>query len=292
MNKKLEKAKQIYNSVRIPDELSSRIDESLNFKKTKKLIFRKRSLQIVSGLCTACIVFVILVNISPSFAQNMQNIPIISNIVKWINIREIKETNELDIIYAQIPNIANTGDSEFEEKINTKINEEIEKLLDKSKREAQEAKNTLIQYDKDHVFEPINVSISYEIKCKENGILSFIITQNQTDNMHANRHTQKFMYNIDLNKNKELTLQDLLGENYKSIINNEIEKQILEKEESGEGDFFSPEDFPYLEHGGWFKGIRDNQKFYINEKGNIVIVFDKYEIAPGYMEMPEFEISI
>ena len=292
MNKKIEKAKQVYHSIKIPPQLSSRINEAFNPKKTRKLIFKKRSLQIVSGLCTACIAFVILVNISPTFAQSMQNVPIISNIVKWISVKEIKESDELDIIYAQIPNIANTGDPKFEEKINAKINEEIEKLLAKSKSEAQEAKSALLQYDKDHVFEPINVNISYDIKCQQDGILSFIITQNQTDNMHANRHIQKFMYNVDLNKNKELTLKDLLGNNYKNIINQEIEKQILEKEQNGEADFFSSEDFPYLEHGGWFEGIGDNQKFYINEKGNIVIVFDKYEIAPGYMGMPEFEISV
>ena len=62
-------------------------------------------------------------------------------------------------------------------------------------------------------------------------------------------------------------------------------------EEEGTGDFFEPEDFPYLEHGGWFEGITENQKFYVNENGNVVIVFDKYEIAPGYMGMPEFEIQ-
>ena len=40
-----------------------------------------------------------------------------------------------------------------------------------------------------------------------------------------------------------------------------------------------------------FKIIEDNQEFYFSEEGNIVIVFDKYEVAPGYMGAPEFEIS-
>ena len=31
------------------------------------------------------------------------------------------------------------------------------------------------------------------------------------------------------------------------------------------------------------KELEENQSFYINEKGNPVIVFNKYEIAPGFM---------
>ena len=36
--------------------------------------------------------------------------------------------------------------------------------------------------------------------------------------------------------------------------------------------------------------IRPDQPFYINHAGNPVIVFEKYEIAPGYMGAPEFEV--
>lgn len=30
--------------------------------------------------------------------------------------------------------------------------------------------------------------------------------------------------------------------------------------------------------------------FYVNEKGKLTLVFDKYEVAPGYMGMVEFSI--
>ena len=44
------------------------------------------------------------------------------------------------------------------------------------------------------------------------------------------------------------------------------------------------------EEGG-FIGISENAKFYINENGNPVIVFEKYEIAPGSSGEIEFEIG-
>ena len=40
-----------------------------------------------------------------------------------------------------------------------------------------------------------------------------------------------------------------------------------------------------------FDKIKENQDFYINNDGNLVICFDQYEVAPGYMGTLEFIIS-
>ena len=39
-----------------------------------------------------------------------------------------------------------------------------------------------------------------------------------------------------------------------------------------------------------FKGLKGEESYYFNEKGEIVIVFDEYEVAPGYMGVVEFTI--
>ena len=39
-----------------------------------------------------------------------------------------------------------------------------------------------------------------------------------------------------------------------------------------------------------FEKIAENQNFYISEEGKLVISFDKYEVAPGYMGVIEFTI--
>ena len=36
--------------------------------------------------------------------------------------------------------------------------------------------------------------------------------------------------------------------------------------------------------------MTEDQSFYINERGNPVVVFAKYQIAPGYMGIQEFEV--
>ncbi len=41
-----------------------------------------------------------------------------------------------------------------------------------------------------------------------------------------------------------------------------------------------------------FEVLENEEKFYINEQGQVVISFDRYEIAPGYMGYPEFIINL
>ena len=75
----------------------------------------------------------------------------------------------------------------------------------------------------------------------------------------------------------------LLGEDYMNIVNADIQAQIEQRTNAGETFFASEE--------GGFTGISEDVKFYMNEAGNPVVVFDKYEIAPGSAGKVEFEIE-
>ena len=44
------------------------------------------------------------------------------------------------------------------------------------------------------------------------------------------------------------------------------------------------------EIGQDFVTLDDKHNFYWDKDGNLVIAFDKYEVAPGYMGNPEFVI--
>ena len=57
---------------------------------------------------------------------------------------------------------------------------------------------------------------------------------------------------------------------------------------NGSGNYFIP-------GGIWnedecFKSISPEQNYYINDQGKLVIVFDEYQVAPGYMGIVEFTI--
>lgn len=93
-----------------------------------------------------------------------------------------------------------------------------------------------------------------------------------------------YFYNIDIKTGKNLNLRDLLGNDYKKIVDETIYKEIAERSKN-------PDNIYFTEESG-FEGIENEyQNFYINSNGNVVIVFEKYEITPGYMGIQGFEID-
>lgn len=48
--------------------------------------------------------------------------------------------------------------------------------------------------------------------------------------------------------------------------------------------------YPYSEYNWGLDRIDPDQNFYFDAQGNLVLVFGKYDVAPGYMGTPEFTI--
>lgn len=93
---------------------------------------------------------------------------------------------------------------------------------------------------------------------------------------------QKYL-NLRTTDSTVLKLKDLFteGTDYKTLINNEIKEQI--KERQIKGDYFFP-------GSQGFTTIKEEQEYYINSNGNIVIIFNIYEIAPYAAGIIEFVI--
>lgn len=86
-----------------------------------------------------------------------------------------------------------------------------------------------------------------------------------------------------------IILKDLFREdaNFKKIISDNIKEQMKKRMEEDENlTYWIDSEVPEWD----FKSINDDTTFYINEKGKLVIVFDEYEVAPGFMGVQEFEI--
>lgn len=85
-------------------------------------------------------------------------------------------------------------------------------------------------------------------------------------------------YNLkNASAGQRVTLEDILGSNYKEKLDANILAQMRK----------DPDQY-FLEE---FKGTFTEQSFYI-EKGELVIVFPKYSIAPGYVGSPEFRFNL
>lgn len=135
------------------------------------------------------------------------------------------------------------------------------------------------QFDKQYI-----VKSDFKVPYNANGILSLTI-ENYVDLGGAHGMPTILTYNYNSKTGEKLTLGDLFkdGFNYTSFLNNEIKKDISKNKDL----YFSGND--------GFKGIKEDQDFYITSDG-LVIVFQVYEIAPYasgivYFNIPKENIS-
>lgn len=128
---------------------------------------------------------------------------------------------------------------------------------------------------------PFHILITYEVKSSNENMLSFIINDTKSS---VTSYTYQTFYNIDLNTHKDIILSDKLGKDYSEIIVDHIQQQIVKR-------VHEHSDWTYYPMtGGDLKEMVNSMKFYVNDSGNVVISFDKGEIAPPPMGIQEFEI--
>jgi len=189
-----------------------------------------------------------------------------------------KETKGLQIDM-RIPVIHNLNNKIFQKRINYRIKKQqvcLKKGIEKDAfRDHQYAKSKGFPVIPYTLMTNYHVKSNHEIFSLETTIYDF--------RGGAHGLTTNTYYNIDTIKSKLLEIKDLFkpSSDYKTVLNLEINKQIKERQLQGET-FFNDE---------WgFKGIKDNQSFYIEQDGNLVIVFGLYEIAPYSSGIIEFLI--
>ena len=88
---------------------------------------------------------------------------------------------------------------------------------------------------------------------------------------------------------KMITLKDLFheGSDYKKRISDSIKEQMrAQMKKDSSKTYFLDDDQPEWD----FKQIKDDANFYISDNGELTFVFDKYEVAPGYMGLVEFSV--
>lgn len=194
-----------------------------------------------------------------------------------VTAQEIKESTAEYELNLQIPVISGLKDQSYQQQLNDKIRKQAEQDQADFIRQAKEQAESMRKAG----FEvrPVSLTIVYEVKSRpDSPILSMeVITSAQ---MGGTGNPRADFYNIyNGSTARELHLQDLFGASYQAGINQEISKQIDQRIQEG---------IPYFKDQ--YKGISATQGFYIQD-GHVVIVFDKYSIAAGYVGLPEFKIA-
>ena len=254
-------------------------------KQEKRRGRRKVIIQRCSVAVAAIAAFVILPNTSPVVANAMQNIPVLGKLARVVTFRSYEEETDDLKVSVNIPSVELIAEDTngLTDAINQEIYDRCEEYCNEAITRAEEYREAFLatggtqeEWEAHH----IEITVDYEIKSQTEDFLSF--TVNCYENWNSGSNETRY-YNIDIQSEKIITLEDILGEDYVDAVNTSIQTQIQERMADGEV-FWTPEE-------GGFTGISEDTKFYMNQAGNPVIVFDKYEIAPGSSGEVEFEIT-
>lgn len=268
----MEMWKEAYDQIPVPQEARERIEAGImRARLEKKRSDRMKNMK-RTGVTAAALVltFGIAVNASPVVAQAMDGIPVIGSIARVVTIRNFNETTDngmmADISVPQIDG-------------NVAANAEMDAY----------AKELISRYEKEVVAQlgqeegHYALESSYEVVSDNNKYVSIRI--NTVETMASGAEFVK-IFTVDKATGETVSLKDYLNSPEKlEAVSQNIKDQMAAQMAEDEGKIYFKEGEP-----GGFTGLTGDENFYLNEAGELVIVFGEYEVAPGYMGTVSFTI--
>lgn len=264
----------------IPDFVKAKIDNTLASLPEQNIPTKQSDRYawknfISVAACLLLLFVVILPNCSVVYAQALEDVPIIGDIIKVVTIRNYfysDDNHEMDI---HVPKIL-IKDSDTADPINADIDKWTKVLTD-----------TFYEDLKTYEYEGYgSVQVDYEVITNTPTWFTLKLFVLETA---ASSNTYYKYYHIDKTSGKVVHLGDLSDEtDFLSVLENEIKRQMKESVPLNPNQIYWVND---TEIGENFVTLNETHNFYWDENGNLVIVFDKYEVAPGAMGTPEFTIS-
>jgi len=219
------------------------------------------------AVAAALALFVILPNTSMSVAYAMSNLPVIGPVVQVVTFRTYEYDDGHSSASVDVPQIEDG--SEAAALINASVDDYTNMLIEKFKAQKEETGEGYLGLD-----------ITYNVVTDSDDWFTLQIAVLE---VQASGYEYNVYYNVDKTTGQIVELKDLFKDDsdWASVLNTEILNQMQEKQNLDEGIMYFPEDFT---------GVTDDQDYYFNSDGELVIPFDEYEIAPGAMGCPEFVI--
>lgn len=295
--KNLKDAKDIYDHIVVPEELDARLRAALETatpqkQKTSNVVHFSKWAATAAAALFIC--FTIGLNTSESFAMSAAEFPLLGQIAKVLTIRSYEKAEGNTITTVEIPEIQLESEVLDQAHAITDVNKKIQALVEEftleKETEVEDYKDIFLENGgtlKEWEERSIEINVDYEVKYQTESLLSLLVDGwISWFNFDEERH----FYNIDLKTGKELTLIDFFGEDAYNYASDCVLQQMETLIQS------DPDTYSFWgvmedeDMGHEFIGVTEETLFYINENGNIVVTYDKYEVAPGSMGIQEFEI--
>ena len=277
-NDKIDKLKENYNNIEIPKELDDVINDAFKESEDKKIEnnkkdWRRNMKNMKKWYASAAAVGLIIVsvNASSTFATSLENIPVIGNIIKIVNFNNYRINKDGMDVSISLPEVSSDSkDLEY------KLNKEFEK---EGKEAYKKYEVEVAKLEKEGKTTHKSADIWSETIAENDKTASIAIYNTEIE---ASAATSRKIYNINKEDKTVLTLEGMFGNNdYVDVLSKNILSQMKERTKKDSNDVYFVDNT--------FK-IKKDQPFYINDKGELVICFDEYEVAPGSAGLVEFVI--
>ncbi len=217
----MKRAKQEYDQITIPKELSERVLKEINqaeekrkgtVKTMKKNVMKKWA----AAVAVAAGAFIIGLNTNQSFAQGMSNVPVLGELAKVLTFRAYEETTEEYEIKVEIPTIEMISEDfkDLEEKVNAEILEVCEGYAKAARADAEAYREAFLATGgtvEEWEAHNIRITVWYEVKLQTEKYLSLAIKKTESWNS-AGSETK--IFNIDLETGGEVDFETAMGETW------------------------------------------------------------------------------
>lgn len=281
MDKKLEKLKADHQNIPIPDELDFVVEKALKQGRKKR---KNHGLKWISGAAAAVVLFTAGINTSPAMANALADVPVVGRVVKVLTFTEFNvDKDDKYEANIKVPAVKDLENEDLANSLNEKYLSEGKELYEGFMVDMKEIEENGGGH--------YGVDSGYEVKTDNERILS--ISRYFANTVGSSSTTMKFD-TIDKKNQILLNLPMLFkDESYINVISENIKEQMREQVKdvnAGKTYWVADAGLENEESYVLFETINKEQNFYINNDGKLVISFDKYEVAPGYMGIVEFVI--
>lgn len=262
----------------IPAFVKNRIEQILTDLPDKKPVRKQIRIFPRIAVAAACFLFLtlfLLPNVSATYARALGRIPVIGDIVRVVTIRNYFYTDDKHEMDISVPQIEGADSAAVDS-----LNQDISRLT-----------TTLVnQFYKDLKITGDNgygsIHVDYEAATNTERWFTLKLVVNETA---ASSNTYFRFYHIDKKQGSIVELGDLFNtDQFSDILASEIKEQMQEQ-------MAKDKNISYWinnrEVGEKIVAVSADHNFYWNENGDLVIIFNKYEVGPGSMGTPEFVID-
>jgi hypothetical protein len=273
MPNRMDELKKQYEALPIPESLTETIEQSLHTPQPKKKTFPL----LIGVVAVAILVVTISLNTSATMARALSDVPVLGQMVKVLTFTKYELSKDEYHAEIEVPKIE--GTSAEIQALNKAYEEEGKALYEQFQAEIEqmEAGN-------------MAVNSGYIVQTDNEQLLSF---GRYIEVTVVSSSTVMTYTTIDKQAETVITLPSLFKDHdYLEIMDGYIEEYLRNRMIDTNGDeMYWIGGTPYHDEAmGVFEGITADQNFYITAEGKLVLSFNDYEIAPGFMGVVTVEI--